>query len=272
MIIDAHHHYWDPARGDYFWMVGEALQPIARKFGPVDMAAHLEGHGIARTILVQAAPTVAETDYLLGLAAATDHVAKVVGWVDFEKRDDIAQLERLRKHPKFAGVRPMIQDLPDPEWMHRADVQWAFDALVDLDLTFDALGFPQHLEPFLRLFERYPSLRAVVDHGMKPEIRDGRMEPWSAGIARIAKNTAAFCKLSGFANEAAPGWSIEILRPYAAHILQVFGPNRVMWGSDWPVVELNGSYDIWYCAARQLVPEAQHGAVFGESAAKFYRI
>ena len=272
MIIDAHHHFWNPSRGDYFWMVGDRFAPIAKSFGPKDMASHLTRAGVFKTVLVQAAPTVAETEYMLGLADATDHVAKVVGWVDFENRDDLRQLARLAKHPKFSGVRPMIQDLPDPEWMHRADVQWAFDAIIDLDLTFDALGFAIHLDPFLRLFERYPKMRTVIDHCMKPAIRDGAFEPWASKMAKIAHETKVFCKLSGLATEARSGWTTETLQPYAAHVLVVFGAERVMWGSDWPVLELNGSYDSWFEAARVLVPEAQKAAIFAGSAQRFYRI
>ena len=272
MIVDAHHHFWNPARGDYFWMVGDSVAPIARKVAPEDMAPHLTKHGITSTVLVQAAPTVAETDYLLGMADAAEHVAKVVGWVDFENHDDLRQLERLKKHPKFAGVRPMIQDLPDPQWMHGKDVQWAFAALVDLDLTFDALGFPQHLEPFLRLFTNYPDLRAVVDHCMKPRVRDAGFQSWASGIERIARESQAFCKLSGLATEAAPGWDVASLRPYAEHVLGVFGPTRVMWGSDWPVLELNGNYDTWFAAAVEIVPAEHRSAVFAKSAEAFYRI
>ena len=161
MIIDAHQHFWNPARGDYGWMAGAGLEHLRRAILPKDLTAHLDQHGIAKTIIVQAAPTVNETEYMLGLADCTDSVAKVVGWVDFENRDDLKNLQRLAKHPKFSGVRPMIQDLPDPEWMHRQDVQWAFDAIIDLDLTFDALGFPIHLEPFLRLFQKYPKMRKI---------------------------------------------------------------------------------------------------------------
>ena len=272
MIIDAHHHFWNPARGDYFWMVGEVVAPIAKVIGPKDIAPHLAKAGIAKTVLVQAAPTIAETEYMLGLADATDHVAKVIGWIDFENRDDLRQLERLAKHPKFSGVRPMIQDLPDPEWMHRKDVQWAFAAIIDLDLTFDALGFPLHLDPFLRLFQRYPKMRTVIDHCMKPAIRDGAFEPWASKMAMIAKETSVFCKLSGIATEAKPGWDVETLRPYAAHVLDSFGPTRVMWGSDWPVLNLNGNYELWHSSAMALVREAQHAAVFADTAAEFYRI
>ncbi len=272
MIIDAHQHFWNPARGDYGWMNGEGLEHLRRAILPNDLSAHLRKHGIDKTVLVQAAPTVNETEYMLGLADATEWVAKVVGWVDFESPDDLKHLQRLAKHPKFSGVRPMIQDLPDREWMHRKDVQWAFDAIVDLDLTFDALGFPIHLEPFLRLFHRYPKMRIVVDHCMKPHIRDGEFEVWAAGITKIAKETGVFCKLSGLATEAKPKWDTEKLLPYARHVIDVFGADRVMFGSDWPVLELNGNYDRWFEAAKTIIQASEFKTVFGGSAARFYRI
>jgi L-fuconolactonase len=163
----------------------------------------------------------------------------------------------------------MIQDIPDPDWMHRPDIRWAFDAIIDLDLTFDALGFPIHLDNFLRLFDRHPAMRVVVDHCMKPQIRDRAFDQWAPGIARIAAETPAFCKLSGLATEAAPGWTLEDLRPYADHVLAAFGPDRVMWGSDWPVLTLNGDYRGWWDAAHALADAPQ---VFGQTAAAFYRI
>jgi L-fuconolactonase len=272
MIVDAHQHYWNPARGDYFWMVGEAVAPIAKVIGPQELAPHLARHGISKTVLVQAAPTVNETEYLLGIADATESVAKVVGWVDFEDSEDLRHLQRFKKHQKFSGVRPMIQDLPNPEWMHRKEVQWAFGAIIDLDLTFDALGFPLHLDPFRRLFDRYPAMRTVIDHCMKPRIRDKAYEEWAKAMVAIARETKVFCKLSGLASEAKPGWSVETLAPYAKHVLECFGPERVMWGSDWPVLDLNGDYDKWFIAAQSLVPATQRAAVFGETAAKFYGI
>jgi L-fuconolactonase len=166
----------------------------------------------------------------------------------------------------------MIQDIANLDWMHRADVQWGYDAVRDLDLTFDALGFPPHLENFLRLFERYPDMRVVVDHCLKPQIRDGAFDGWAAGIERIARETPVLCKLSGLATEAAPGWRTADLRPYAEHVLSVFGAERVMWGSDWPVLTLNGNFDGWRAAAAAFVREADHSAVFGGTAARFYRI
>lgn len=274
MLIDAHQHFWSIARGDYDWMGSdEGLAPLRRDVLPADLEPHRQAFGIDRTVLVQAAPTLAETHYMLGLADATDWVAKVVGWIDFENRNDLTSLERLARHAKFSGVRPMIQDIADPNWMLRDDLRWAFDALCDLDLTFDALGFPIHIDNFLRLFDRHPRMRIVVDHCMKPQIRDGAYDGWAEGMARIAKETSAFCKLSGLATEAAPEWRPEDLRPYAAQVLAAFGSDRVMWGSDWPVLELNGSYEQWRRTATAFVPgPADQAAVFGTTAKRFYRI
>jgi L-fuconolactonase len=270
MIIDAHQHFWNPARGDYGWMDSDGAKPLRRVFMPKDLEPQLKAHGIDKTVLVQAAPTVNETEFMLGIADTTDSVAKVVGWVDFENRDEVKHLARLKKHSKFSGVRPMIQDLPDVEWMHRPDVQWAFAALIDLDLTFDALGFPMHLDAFRRLFDRYPALRTVIDHCMKPSVRTGDFEPWASAMAKIARDTPAFCKLSGLATEALPGWTTQTLKPYAQHVVACFGPSRVMWGSDWPVLNLNGTYDDWFATAQTLTGASQQ--IFGTTAKTFYRI
>ncbi len=272
MKIDSHQHFWNPARGDYGWMDGEGAAPIRKPYAPHDMAAILKRHGISKTVLVQAAPTVNETEYMLGLADGTDFIAKVVGWIDFENRDDLKHLSRFAKHPKFAGVRPMIQDLPDPEWMHRKDIAWAFDAIIDLDVTFDALGYPIHLEPFQRLFDRYPKMRIVIDHCMKPVIRNNEFDTWAKTIASIARTTPVFCKLSGLATEAAKGWTSDTLKPYARHVIESFGPQRVMWGSDWPVLTLNGSYDSWVTASQEIVEPDEVNAIFGGTATHFYRL
>ncbi len=190
--VDAHQHFWSPARGDYFWLdpTNARLKPIVRDFGPGDFTGIREKWKIDRTVLVQAAPTIEETEYMLGIADATPWVGKVVGWIDFEDKSHLRHLERLAKHAKFSGVRPMIQDLPDPDWMHRSDVQWAYQAIIDLDLTFDALGHPIHAENFLRLFQRYPTMRTVIDHCMKPVIRANEFEPWASRMAKIAKETS----------------------------------------------------------------------------------
>lgn len=251
---------------------------LTRAYAPRDLIPQMAATGVERTVLVQAAPSVHETEYLLGIADATESVAAVVGWIDFERTEDHAHLERLADHPKLVGVRPMIQDIPDADWMLRDDVQWAFRALCDLDLTFDALGFPPHLSNFLTIFSRFPEMRVVVDHAMKPEIRDHdpeRFRVWSDGMAAIAQETGAFCKLSGLVTEAGETWTIDDLRPYVDHVLDVFGAERVMWGSDWPVCRLRCEYEIWHGTAVDLtrhLDEDQCAAIFGGTAARFYRL
>lgn len=277
--IDAHQHFWNPARGDYDWMPKD--NPIlARKYMPADLAASLDKHDIARTVLVQAAATVEETEYMLGIADASEMVAAVVGWVDFENPDHFHHLERFAGHPKFVGVRPMIQDIPDDDWMLRDDIQWAYKAIVDLDLTFDALGFSRHLANFLTLLQRYPEMRVVIDHSMKPEISAHATDPetlefWAAGMTRLANETHARCKLSGLVTEANEGWTLDDLRPYADHVLAAFGANRVMWGSDWPVCRLRASYDDWRASALALAAHLdgnERDRVFGGTAIEFYRL
>ena len=171
----------------------------------------------------------------------------------------------------------MIQDIADDDWMLRGDVQWAFAALAELGLSFDALGFPRHLKNFHTILTRYPDMRAVIDHCMKPQIRDHSDESfrhWADGMRAIAEDTKAFCKLSGIATEC-DGWSLEQLKPYAAHVIEVFGPARLMWGSDWPVCQLQASYDEWRGAAEALTSDmslADRDAIFGGTARDFYRI
>jgi len=279
MKIDSHQHFWQPARGDYDWMPKD--NPVlSRAYGPSDLAPSLERHGINGTIVVQAAATVYETEYMLGLADATPSIKGVVGWIDFEDPTHLAQLTRLAQHPKFLGVRPMIQDIPDVDWMLREDVQWAYRAIIDLELTFDALGFPQHLINFAELMSRYPEMRVVYDHCMKPQIRDQRtgkdaLSEWSDGMSRLAEETTGCCKFSGLVTEADEGWTIEDLRPFAEHVLSAFGPSRVMWGSDWPVCRLQAEYGDWHDAAQILtgdLSEDERADIFGGTAARFYRL
>ncbi len=276
MRIDAHQHYWAPERGDYGWMPKDNAT-LNRRYTPADLAPTLEAHGIAATVLVQAAPTIEETEYMLGLADGNPTIAGVVGWVDFEDPSHRRHLERFAAHPKFCGVRPMIQDIPDVGWMLRDDVQWGYEALIELDLTFDALGFPQHLDNFNTLLRRYPKMRTVIDHCMKPQIRSHDRKGfahWAAGMERLAE-TGAHCKLSGLVTEAAEGWTFDDLQPYGAHVLRVFGAERVMWGSDWPVCRLRAEYPDWHDTAHKLTAPLgsdAEAAIFGETATRFYRL
>lgn len=275
MIIDGHQHFWRLTRGDYGWIApGDAR--LCRDYLPGDLAPLLAAAGVDATIAVQAAPATHETDYLLGMSEAAPFIAGVVGWIDFDDKAARRDLERLAGHPRLKGVRPLIQDIADVDWMLRAPIRWAFDAIVELDLTFDALGFPVHLDNFARLFDRHPTMRVVIDHCCKPRIRDGVDAGWREGLARLARDTGAVCKLSGLLTEAAPGAGAAELRPYVAHVLEVFGSERVMWGSDWPVLNSAADYDRWLTLAQTmtqaLVGADGAAAVFSTTARRFYRL
>lgn len=277
--IDAHQHFWQPLRGDYDWMPQDNLI-LNRPYCPSDLEPSLKKYDIDGTVLVQAAPTVQETEYLLGLADATPYIKGVVGWINFENRNDLTILQRFAEHPKFLGVRPMIQDIPDINWMLREDVQWAFHAIISLDITFDALGFPMHLHNFLRLGTRYPEMRTVYDHCMKPQIYNQRagndaFSQWASDISRLADETGGFCKFSGIVTEAGYSWTIDDLGPFAEHVLSAFGAKRIMWGSDWPVCRLQAEYGNWHDIAQDLTQsfsKSDREEIFGGTAARFYRL
>jgi len=269
--IDAHQHFWHPARGDYGWLTADL--PIYRPYGPADLEPHLRECGIDGTVLVQAAATLNETHYLLGIADATPFVRGVVGWIDFQDPAQHRLLERLAAHRKFVGVRPMIQDLPDDGWMLREDVSWAFEATQRLDLVFDALVLPRHLPALVHLLKRYPDLTVIIDHAAKPAIRAGEFRDWAAHMKQLAAQTTALCKLSGLATEAGSGWSVEALRPYVDHLFATFGPDRLIFGSDWPVSTLVTTYRGWIDAADQLasgLSGVQRAALFGGTATRVY--
>ncbi|HTZ80220.1 MAG TPA: amidohydrolase family protein [Stellaceae bacterium] len=273
MRIDAHQHFWRIARGDYGWLT-PALAPIYRDFDLPDLAPHLAAAGITGTVLVQAAPTEEETRFLLRLAAESAGViGGVVGWVDFEAPDVGERLRRLAASPLLCGVRPMIQDIADTDWMLERRLEPAFRAVIDLGLRFDALVQPRHLGNLRRLLDRHPALQVVVDHGAKPAIAKGQREPWAREIRGLARESRAWCKLSGLVTEAGSGWAASDLEPYAGHLLDCFGPARLIWGSDWPVVNLAGGYREWWEATATLLrglSAQEREAVLGGNAERFY--
>ena len=276
MQIDAHQHYWNLERGDYGWLTPD-LAPLYRTFGPEDLAPLRERAGVARTVVVQAAPTVEETRYLLDIARKEQSIAGVVGWVPMLDADAPALIAELAREPKFKGVRPMLQDLPDDNWIANPALKPAVDALIAQHLAFDALIFTRHVDALEAFAKRHPQLRIVVDHGAKPPIRDGSAgwHAWAEGITRLARLPHVHCKISGLATEAAQGWTEATLRPYVDHLLAAFGPKRLMWGSDWPVLNLNGDYLLWHSIATLLLAQlsdAERDAIFGGNAAAFYRL
>ncbi len=273
-MIDAHFHLWNPARGDYGWMPKD--DPVlARPYRLPDACAAFDAVGINRAVLVQAAPSIEETEYMLGIADSSERIAAIVGWVDFENVDHRHHLERFAAHDRFRSVRPMVQDIQDDDWILRPDIRWAFDALIDLDLAFDALGFPRHAARFLQLFRDYPDLRVVIDHGFKPSVASAEFDEWAADMEKLADETNAVCKLSGLVTEAGQDHGDDVLRPYVHHLLEVFGPDRLMWGSDWPVCRLKCEYAEWRQQAFRLtadIPEPAKYRIFGGTARDFYRI
>ena len=276
MHIDAHQHYWDPARGDYGWLTPD-LESLYRTFGPEDLAPLRERADVQRTVVVQAAPTIEETRYLLDLARNEASIAGVVGWVPMLSNDAPALIAELARDAKFKGIRPMLQDLAGDNWIANPDLAPAVEALIAHDLAFDALIFTRHVEALETFATRFPKLRIVVDHGAKPPIRDGQTgwQSWADGITRLASLPHLHCKLSGLATEASSGWTEATLQSYVGHLLKSFGPTRLMWGSDWPVLNLNGDYLLWHSVANTLLAElsdAEREAVFGANATAFYRL
>jgi L-fuconolactonase len=275
--IDAHQHFWDPSRGDYGWLTPQ-LTSLYRVYGSGDLKPLRQAEHIGRTVVVQAAPTLEETRYLLDLARVDDSIAGVVGWVPLEAPNASALIIELAREPKFKGVRPMLQDLKDDRWIENPLLEPAIETLVEHDLAFDALIFSRHIASLKIFSQRFPTLRIVVDHGAKPPIRDGETgwQAWADGIKELAALPQnLFCKLSGLATEASPGWTLTTLKPYVDHLLENFGPERLMWGSDWPVLNLNGDYAGWFAAARTLVDhleDREKEAVFGGNAQSFYRL
>ena len=274
MRIDAHQHFWVLARGDYSWLTPE-LTAIYRDFTPDDLGPMLEAGGIDGTVLVQAAPTLAETEFMLSLADQTPFIKGVVGWVDFEDPDAPAQIAALASRPVLVGLRPMIQDIADPQWMLGDALAPAFFELQKHDLTLDALTLPQHLGPLRELLSRHPDMQVVIDHGSKPLIRDAVIGGWADDMAALAKETEVWCKLSGLVTEAALNWTVDDLRPYVDHLLNTFGPSRLIWGSDWPVCTLASSYERWLETTDNLLREiscAEREAILGGNAARAYNL
>ncbi len=276
LSIDAHQHFWRIARGDYAWM-DDSVSRIRKDYLPQDLATLTKPLGIDGTVVVQAAATVEETEFLLSLADATDWILGVVGWVNLERPDAEETLVRLAKNPRFKGIRPMLQDIDDTGWILKPAVLKSLSKVAELGLCLDALVTPRHLENLAKLAATLPDLPIVIDHCAKPEIAAGQDagESWRAAMARLAAYPQVHCKLSGLANEYGDGWSALTLKPVFDHVVSIFGPDRLMWGSDWPVLELSGRYDDWFTAAASMASDLDpvaRQALFGGTATRFYNL
>ena len=277
MIVDAHHHLWDPARRDYPWMTGDAAA-LRRPVGLGDLHATVEPLGVAATVAVQAASTEEETLELLALAAASGGlVAGVVGWVDLTAPDAGDRLAALRAEPggeRLVGIRHAVHDEPDPGWLERDDVGRGLRAVARAGLPYDLLLFPTHLPAAVRVAAAIPELSLVVDHGAKPRIAAGEREPWDSDLAALAACEQVHCKLSGLVTEAdRAGWREQDVASYGARLLELFGPQRLMFGSDWPVCTLAASYAEVLELARSVLSAlspAEQEAVLAGTARRFY--
>lgn len=274
--IDAHQHFWRMSRGDYDWLTPE-LGPIYQDFEPEQLAEILAEHNIDGTIVVQAADKVEETDFLLSLADKHGFIKGVVGWVDMESDTALRDLDRLNGHSAFKGIRPMIQDIADPKWMLKPELAPVFEKLMQLDLSFDALVKPVHLDALLVLLQRYPQLRVVIDHGAKPAIEQGwhSNQQWRNQLKAIAQETGAYCKLSGLLTEAGDNTDFASIAPYMQQLLDNFGSDRLMWGSDWPVLKLASEYPAWLGMTEQFaaaLEPAQQQQIYAGTANRFYQL
>jgi L-fuconolactonase len=272
--IDSHHHFWEIGRYNYPWLTPE-LNVLQRNFRPADLQPLLAQSEIKSSVLVQTISSVEETRWFLQLAEKYSFIAGVVGWVDLTSPHVSDVLDEL-KAPRLIGIRHQVHDEADDNWLIRQDVQKGFRELSKRSLTFDLLIRPQHLQPALKTVQMFPELSFVVDHIAKPRIASSGWDDWAEGIASLARCPNVWCKLSGMITEANwTQWRKSDLRPYINHVFQVFGVNRVMFGSDWPVCLLAGSYQQVVEALEENLDQltAQDKMkVFGLNAAKFYRL
>lgn len=277
MIIDAHQHFWNLDRVAYPWLT-PAYGPIYRTFEERDLEPHLDTFGVEGTVIVQSMDSYEDSDYMLEVADRWPRIAGVVGWVPLTRAEEAASvLDRYQRDQRFVGVRHLIHEDPDPDWLLRSDVQDGLTLLAERDLAFDVVAvLPRHLEHVPVLAERHPGLRLVIDHLAKPPVKDRGWEPWAGLIARAAEHRNVYAKISGL-NTAADWetWSADDLRPYVEHVLQAFGAERLMFGGDWPVAVLAGDYPKVWRETEKLLTEIDEGArarVLGATAAEFYRL
>ncbi|PLS78029.1 MAG: amidohydrolase [Chloroflexi bacterium] len=275
MRIDAHQHFWHYNPAEHAWMT-DAMQGLKRDYLPADLQPLLERTGVHGTIAVQARQSAAETDWLLALADKHDFIKGVVGWVDLQAPDLPTQLERYRQQPKLVGVRHVVQDEPDERFMLRPAFLRGLSLLEEFNLAYDLLLFPQHLPIAVEVARQLPQQRFVLDHLAKPLIKSQTMMPWEHDIRALASFPNVYCKVSGMVTEAAwQHWQLDDFARYLAVVFDCFGPDRVMFGSDWPVCTLAASYAevalIVLDNVRELPPETQD-QVLGGNAARFYGV
>ncbi|HTE34340.1 MAG TPA: amidohydrolase family protein [Chryseolinea sp.] len=281
MKIDSHQHFWSVNRpNDYGFLVPEA-GVLYRDYLPEDLQSHLIATGVSYTVLVQAAESLEETDYLLDIAAKTNFVGGVVGWINFDQITGAfeKQLQKFLRNPKFIGIRPMLQELPDDQFILKNQVIENVKLIASIDFPFDILVYPRHLPHIYEMLQKVPDLHAVIDHLAKPQIRSQQIDDWLNWMNKISTNTNVYCKLSGMVTEADHKlWQVEHFTPYVEAVINCFGAERSMFGSDWPVCLQAASYEqvvtLLEAALEKIhmINKEKLEHIFGTNAASFYRL
>jgi L-fuconolactonase len=275
MRIDSHQHFWRYTAAEYSW-IDEPMAALRRDFLPTEARREMDRARIEACIAVQARQTLEETRWLLELADANPFIAGVIGWVDLQADDAAVQLEPFVDHPKFLGVRHIVQAEPDDRFMLRPAFCRGISLLEDRDLTYDILIYPRHLPAAVELVSRFRRQRFVLDHLAKPEIRAGEIREWEMGIRNLAKLPNVFCKMSGLVTEANwTRWTSDAIRPYLDVAFDCFGGHRLLFGSDWPVCTVAAEYSRTTSLIEDYMadkPAAERDAVMGGNAARLWRL
>jgi L-fuconolactonase len=273
LSIDAHQHFWQLGRAECRWPTAR-LPAIHRDFEPAELAPLAAASGVSGTVLVQSQPDDRDTDFLLELATHTPLVLGVVGWVDLASPAAPARIAHLARHPKMRGLRPMLQSLSDDRWLLRPELAPAVATMLEHALSFEALVEPRHLPHLLEFALRYPALQIIIDHAAKPDIAHGALDPWRGDLEHLAERRNVCCKLSGLVTEAAPHWQPADIAPYVEFLCSSFTSERLLWGSDWPVLNLACDYQRWHTLARAMVETcgASRADVFERTARRVYRL
>ena len=274
-MIDSHQHFWQVDRFDYPWMSAD-LGVLYRDYLPGDLSPILKQNGVEKTVLVQASNSVAESRWLLEFADANSFIAGVVGWVDLMSDEIDVQLDELCDHPKFKGVRHLVESEPQDDWLTQPIVLSGLKTLAGRGLSYDLLVHTRHLKYVPQVAESCPDLAFVIDHLAKPPIARGEIKEWSQAFKPLARYPNISCKLSGLVTEASwSSWRVDDLRPFVDCALEVFGADRLMFGSDYPVCLLAAPYNRVLDSFQELVKylsDADHEKIFSQTAAKFYRL
>jgi L-fuconolactonase len=274
MRIDAHHHLWNYNAEEYGWITPD-MAVIRRDFLPKDLEPMMHFFDIDGTVAVQARQSIEETEWLLDLAAKHAIIRGVVGWMPLTLGTGVKkQLERFAGNPKLRGVRHVVQDEPDPRYILRADFNEGVHTLLEFKLRYDILIFERHLPAAIEFVDRHPNQVFILDHIAKPRIKDNVISPWDRNLRELAKRQNVYCKLSGMITEADPvSWTPEGLQPYIDVVLGAFGPRRVMYGSDWPVMLLAGDYARWFRTVQTAIgklSKTEQDRILGGTATEAY--